>query len=162
MLFLSAYCHNLYLSLYRSSGGEWKDFRNYYQIFISPIRVAKFLQNNSPVNLVRREIVLKKEHMHTPIVKRFFFLFFPSKTLEESDVIYCYNLLLKIDDLLKPDIEKYTIDATWLALAAGLFNDDVLKFRLKPKDFERVLSVEHYWELVETNKMVDFMKDVKL
>lgn len=163
LVFLGAYLRNLDLSLDRSwDAWEEKDLQTYYRNFISQMSVVKSLQENSQITAIGNKEDLEVKAKVFSWVKKVFYYFFPLKTLTEEQVEICVKLLLTVDKFLISDIKVYTIEVQKLRLFIADYYMDILKVRLKPKDFSKILSVEHYMQNVATVKMADFKKDIEL
>jgi len=163
LVFLCAYLRNVDLSLDRSwEAWNGKELRNYYRDFIPPIKVANSLQKRASNIDLSDNVETKVISKDFLWIKRAYFYFFPLRTLADDDIKICYTLLLQVQKFLESDIQQYNMELQQLRVDISNYYFDVLRFRLKGKDFSRIIDIEHYFENRETRKISEFLKDMDL
>jgi len=167
LVFLYAYLRQTDLSLDRSRWGKWVELTDYYKDRIQPITVAESLQKNSvfkPSKIVGG--ISEKElnfwdKCSAFIVSAILGICY----LTEEETQYCYQLLIRFDEFLHMDMEKYTIEMEKLRVdVAKFYAIYVLEFKLTPIDRNRAEVIECFLqsENITPVQMNDFIKGILL
>lgn len=165
LLFLYAYLRQIDLSLDRSRWEGLYGLRIFYKDQIKPERIADYLVSQSGIELPAefpvyfpKEIGLKRQR----ILALYFHHCRQRYFLKDVEIIYCYELLLRLKDLLSSDLQEYTLDVEKLRVDVSTFSSSVIESKLLNKDIQHAMSVEHYLQHKEMNSITKFMDGIDL
>lgn len=147
IFFLYAYLRQFDLSLDRSRWNLWNEFKAYHLSCISIYVVIDQLLQISHLKLETEHIIVSNIE-YPSFFKQLKAVFQRNirkdAFLSETEILYCCQLLLRCDELLKSDIPGFTIDAEKLRIDVAKYYSCLLEFKLTWRDQDRAMSVEHF------------------
>lgn len=164
LLFLYAYLRHVDLSLDRSRWGLWDELKKYYRNQIDALEVInKLLQENklkSGDDLVNISIV---EPSFLIRAKDFFIrLTIRKHKIYDMEILYCFQLLVRFDYLLKSDYSNYSLEAEKLRVDISKFYSFILAPKISKYDLDIAMKVEHFMqnEIHKTIKIKTFYDNI--
>lgn len=162
LLFLYAYLRQIDLSLDRSRWNLWNEFLIYYRKYPAPSEIAKLISIDSEIEYNDRKVFLCIPN--SSFFKNKFIGFVNglhrNPKLSECEILYCYQLLFRFEELLQTEIYEYTAKAEQLRIDIAVFYGDILENKISEKDLNMATQVEHFLEAfpLKTVKLLNLYK----